>query len=99
MKLEKSVNYGSRQAVIQNLKDAGCTKEMIESFVARMDDEDMDELLISLEKHRCCLLHKVHERERQIDCLDYLVYQIKRTKKHGEKKGSIKNENNRKSNI
>lgn len=27
MKLEKLAAYGSTQAVLQNLKDAGCTKE------------------------------------------------------------------------
>lgn len=31
-----------------------------------------------LEKHRKELLDKVHEGERQIECLDYLVFQIGR---------------------
>lgn len=29
MNLEKSENYGSRQVVIQNLQDAGCTQKMV----------------------------------------------------------------------
>lgn len=36
------------------------------------------ELLKQLENHRRYLLNKVHEEEKQIDCLDYLVYQIGR---------------------
>ncbi len=36
-----------------------------------------NELLKRLEEHRTGLLHKVHEEEKHIDCLDYLVYQIR----------------------
>lgn len=78
MKLEETVHYGSRKAVIQNLKDAGCTQEMMECILTHLDEDDMEELLKLLEHHRSCLLGMVHEREKQIDCLDYLVYQIKR---------------------
>ncbi len=37
-----------------------------------------NELLKRLEEHRTGLLHKVHEEEKRIDSLDYLVYQIRR---------------------
>lgn len=80
MKLEKLVDYGSREAVIQNLKDAGCTQEMMECIMTHLDKDDMGELLKLLEHHRSGLLGTVHEREKQIACLDYLVYQIKRNK-------------------
>ena len=81
MKLEKSVNYASRQAVLQNLKDAGCTDEMAQRIITQLEEDDLEELLSQLEHHRSCLLGTVHEKEKQIDCLDYLVYQIRRNKK------------------
>ena len=37
MRLEQTVNYGSKKAVIQNLKDAGCRKEMIEVFMDHLE--------------------------------------------------------------
>lgn len=80
MKLENLVSYGSRKAVIQNLIDAGCTQEMVEHIMVQMDEDDIEALLKILEQHRSCLLSLVHEKEKQIDCLDYLVYQIKRNK-------------------
>lgn len=80
MKLEETVHYSSREAVMQNLKDAGCTQEMMDCIMAHLDQDDMEELLQMLEEHRCCLLGMVHEREKEIDCLDYMVYQIKRNK-------------------
>lgn len=78
IKLEKLIQYGSKEAVIQNLKDAGCASDIIESCIACMEQGKKKELLKRLEEHRTGLLHKVHEEEKQIDCLDYLVYQIGR---------------------
>ena len=78
IKLERLIEYGSREAVIQNLKDAGCTQDIIECCMACVEQGKKRELLKRLEEHRTGLLHEVHEEEKHIDCLDYLVYQIRR---------------------
>lgn len=77
MNLEKSENYGSRQVVIQNLQDAGCTQKMVQRIMTQLEEDDFEELSKLLEQHRSCLLNLIHDKEKQIDCLDYLVYQIK----------------------
>ncbi len=76
--LERLIEYGSKGAVLQNLKDAGCTQDVIECCIACIEQGKKKELLKRLEEHRKGLLHRVHEEEKQIDCLDYLVYQIGR---------------------
>lgn len=81
LKLEELIEYGSMEAVVQNLKDAGCTQDIIKCCVACMKQGKKNELLKHLEEHRKGLLHKVHEEEKHIDCLDYLVYQIRRCEK------------------
>ncbi len=78
IKLEKLMEYGSKDAVIQNLKDAGCDQDSIACCMACMEQGRKNELLKRLEEHRKGLLRKVHEEEKQIDCLDYLVFQIMR---------------------
>ena len=78
MSLEKSIHYGSKDAVIRNLKDAGCCQEMVQSFMTYLEQGNLKGQLELLEKRRDCLLEQVHEEEKQIDCLDYLVYQIRR---------------------
>lgn len=78
IELTSLIAYGSKEAVIQNLKDAGCSQETIACCITCMDSGKKAELLKRLENHRKGLLHKVHEGEKQIDCLDYLVYQIDR---------------------
>lgn len=76
--LETRMEYGSREAVIQNLKDAGCPPDIVECCMTCLEQGRKGELLKRLEAHRAGLLCKVHEEERRIDCLDYLVYQIGR---------------------
>lgn len=78
IRLERLIEYGSKEAIVQNLADAGCSRETIECCIACLDCGEKRELLKRLENHRNGLLHKVHEGEKQIDCLDYLVYQIMR---------------------
>lgn len=78
IKLEQLIAYGSKEAVIQNLKDAGCAPDIVQCCIACMEQGKKNELLKRLEEHRNGLLHKVHEEEKHINCLDYLVYQIRR---------------------
>lgn len=71
----------NEQAVIQNLKDAGCDSEMIAAFVKDVQEQKTAEALKLLSIHRRSLLEKLHRGQKQIDCLDYLVYQIEKYKK------------------
>lgn len=67
--------------VLQNLKDAGCTDEMVEKFMALQDREDEEQQMRLLFCHREYLLEKLHRDEKQIDCLDYLLYQMQKKNK------------------
>lgn len=72
------MNLESREAAVQNLKDAGCSQDMIESFLLYFDRNQKEKLLALLEKQRKQLLNVVHNEEKKIYCLDYLVYQLKK---------------------
>lgn len=65
-------------SVIQNLKDAGCTDAMVETFMALQGSAGEEQQLRLLSGHRKRLLEKLHEDKRQIDCLDYLIYQMEK---------------------
>ncbi len=89
IRLEKLIEYGSKEAVVRNLEDAGCGPDIIECCIVCMEQGRKKDLLRQLEAHRAGLLNKVHKtkrlsenvfclEEKQIDCLDYLVYQIGR---------------------
>ncbi len=78
--LAQAIGYDSEEEVIQNLKDAGCSQEMIECFMGCMGQDNLNSRIRLMEEHRKCLLDKVHEEEKKIDCLDYLIYQMRRNR-------------------
>lgn len=73
-------NEMTAEDLILNLKAAGFEAEMIEQYIACWKDGKVREQLTLLSVKRESLLEHVHQQERQIDCLDYLVYQIKNGK-------------------
>ena len=66
--------------VLQNLKDAGCTDEMVEKFMDLQDSDDEEQQIRLLSGHRKYLLEKLNRDEKRIDCLDYLIYQMQNKK-------------------
>lgn len=68
----------SVESIIQNLKDAGCDSETIEKFMADLQKGKEVNSLKLLAEHRKKLLESLHKDQKCIDCLDYLVYQMKK---------------------
>lgn len=68
------------QRLLRNLKDAGCDEATIEQYMRlKMEGKEKEQLrLLSL--HRASLLDKVHVGQQMIDCLDYLIYTMQKTK-------------------
>ena len=68
----------SQEAVEQNLKDAGCGRETIGRCLECFQQGRVEEQLQLLSQQRGRLLEKLHTQQKQIDCLDYLVYQLEK---------------------
>ena len=68
----------ARAILRENLKDAGCDLKTISRCEVLAQDKKKAELMRVLSLHRRALLDAVHENERRIDCLDYLIYQIEK---------------------
>ena len=68
----------SQEAVEQNLKDAVCGRETICRFLECFQQGRVEEQLPLLSQQRGRLLEKLHAQQKQIDCLDYLVYQLEK---------------------
>ncbi len=74
-----SINESS-ESIIQNLKDAGCDSETIKHFMEDLQKGKEASGLKRLAAHRKNLLDSLHREQKCIDCLDYLVYQMKKAK-------------------
>lgn len=68
--------YGS---IYQNLIDAGCDEQTTEQYMIFVKEGNVLKILSVLLKYRVSLLNSVHIGQKQIDCLDFLIYKIKNT--------------------
>jgi len=62
--------------IIQNLIDSGIDKTIAEKYTQQLLNGDVSKTIIFLRKHRKTLLDEVHKNQKQIDCLDFLLYQL-----------------------
>ncbi|CZQ98930.1 hypothetical protein [Trichococcus collinsii] len=65
------------EMLITNLKDAGCCDKTIAAFLQFRQMNEQAKQMDLLKKHRNSLLDKIHEDQKAIDCLDYLLYKLK----------------------
>lgn len=66
--------------LLRNLKDAGFDEDTIQKFLELHKDGRIGEQYRLLSLQRASLLDKVHVSQHMIDCLDYLVYSMKKEK-------------------
>ena len=71
--------YQTKEAIEQNLRDAGCEEGCIREFMQDLKQDRMQAGLRLLNQHRRLLLDAMHREQKRIDCLDYLLYQIRKS--------------------
>ena len=80
-------NNLEQEHIVLNMKDAGCSEDTIQRFLLCYQADDIKGELKVLSNHRQALLDEVHKGQKEIDCLDYLVYQIEKGLKTKESGG------------
>lgn len=63
--------------ILQNLKDAGCDSLIADNIIALIKSGDRIPALNLLAKHRRKLLNLLHNNQKKIDCLDFLIFNLK----------------------
>ncbi len=71
-------NFPQREAVERNLLDAGCECEKTQQFLQLLDEGRVQELIRMLRCQRCRMMEVLHKEQQKVDCLDYLIYQLKK---------------------
>lgn len=70
--------HDTYKIIYQNLIDAGCDENIIEKCMRFVKNGKAFDMIPILSKHRKTLLDSVHTGQKQIDCLDYLIYSLKK---------------------
>jgi hypothetical protein len=63
------------EKVILNLQDADCPPDLINQF---LQEPDPEKRLRLLSVHRRHLLDGIHDGQRKLDILDYLIFTMKK---------------------
>lgn len=66
------------EKLIQNLQDAGCTPGFIDIFLNERKTNDASGQMKLLHTHRSKLLDTIHQEQSKLDCLDYLLFHLKK---------------------
>ena len=73
------LGYSSKKAIEQNLKDAGVDVMVIREFMYGIDRGISMKEILPLKKYRMKLVDELDERERKLRCLDYLLFQVRKS--------------------
>lgn len=66
-----------KATIRQNLIDAGCKEDLTEQCIVLYENKENKRLTNQLLIHRKSLLNNLHQIQYEIDCLDYLLCQLK----------------------
>ena len=66
------------KALIENLTDNGCSREGTLRAKALYEAGDIDGLIKHLRRCRCDLVEEMHDSQRKVDRMDYLIRQTQK---------------------
>ena len=63
------------EKILTNLRDAGCGSGEVEKAKQLYESGDTIAVLRYFRKCRCSRMEELHESQRKVDCLDFLIRQ------------------------
>ncbi len=67
-----------KKTMIDNLMDAGCEKRDTEIAEKLYESGQKDELIRFFKICRCTLVDEMHESQRKVDRMDYLIRRVEK---------------------
>ena len=62
-----------KEQLIQGLSDAGCSTEAAERISKLCEAGSYEEALHQMKVQRCALIDEMHESQRRVDRMDFLI--------------------------
>ncbi|MCM1083922.1 MAG: hypothetical protein NC428_10635 [Clostridium sp.] len=64
--------------LLENLADAGCDDDEARNIFEHIKNNEVPLALSLLTTHKKKLLGEIHDDQHKVDCLDYLVFQLRK---------------------
>lgn len=65
-----------RQEIIKSLEGLGISSSDIRIIVSSIENDDNETARFFLRRHRMLLMDNLHESQKKVDDLDFMVYQL-----------------------
>ena len=62
------------EQLMQGLNDSGCTDETASKICALCSAGEYEAMLHQMKKQRCVLMEEMHESQKKVDRMDYLIH-------------------------
>lgn len=66
------------QCTIMCLEDIGCSQEIIDQYIKLTREKDLEGVIKLLSCQKCRLLDKIHGEQKKLDCIDYIIFHLKK---------------------
>ena len=63
----------AKEQMIQGLSDAGCNEDTAARIRSLYESGSYEEMLHQMKKARCMLIDQMHESQRRVDRMDFLI--------------------------
>ena len=63
----------TKEQLIQGLSDAGCSVETVRRIGTLYEAGSYADVLHQMKMQRCVLMDEMHESQRRVDCMDFLI--------------------------
>ena len=68
------------EVILAGLSDAGCGRKELQRAKMLYEAGDPDTLIRYFRKCRCSRMEELHESQRKVDCLDFLIRQTAKSR-------------------
>ena len=63
----------AKEKLMQGLSDAGCSKDTAARIGSLYESGSYEEVMRQMKKARCTLIDQMHESQRKVDRMDFLI--------------------------
>ena len=79
-KENKEEEHTQRIMLVHRLSEMGMPNDMLKQYIFSQDNNNKNDSIRILRKFRLQLLNSMHDRQKQLDYLDYMLHEINRGK-------------------
>lgn len=65
-----------KEMIHQCLIDSGCGENEIQICMSLLQQGEIQKLRDQLSAYKKCLMNEIHKKQKEVDCVDYLIHSL-----------------------